>query len=322
MVVALAFGISWLIGKGIPPNADAGPPTQIEHTHSFGDWQITKEATCTETGTEMRTCECGYFEERELAALGHDYVDGKCSRCGETDPNYVPPCGHSSERKEITVEATCTQTGKAKIFCEECGEFLREEKIPANGHKFGSWQTTTSPTCTTSGTKYRICQNCSEKQSEEASALGHIYVNDQCSRCGKYNPSVYPLTVTMKSKSGEYVVDNATGQRTYAKLVWQSGSGTSGMISSNGMYFIATFIRNGTSKTIGNTSKVDTLFKPVVVTVSSTAMDLSSEYKSYFVNGKYTVQFKFIVSGKTYVSNKLEFDYNRNYAYWFTVSAS
>lgn len=322
LVVALAFGISWLIGKGIPPNADAGPPTQIEHTHSFGDWQITKEATCSETGTEMRTCECGYFEERALAALGHDYVDGKCSRCGEVDPEYVPPCGHSSERKEITLEATCTEPGKVKIYCEECGELLREEIIPANGHKFGNWQTTKEATCTTSGTKTRVCQNCSKKQSETIAALGHQYVNDQCSRCGKYNPSVYPLTVTMKYKSGEYVVDDPNGQRTYAKLVWQSGSGTSGMIGSNGMYFVAEFIRNGQTLTIGDTAKVDTLFTPVVYTVSSTAMDLRSEYNSYFVNGKYTVQFKFIVGGKTYRSNKLEFDYNRNNAYWFTVSAN
>ena len=321
LVVALAFGISWLIGKGIPPNADVGPPTQIEHTHSFGDWQTTKEATCAETGTETRTCECGYFEERELVALGHDYADGKCSRCGEVDPEYVPPCGHSSERKEITLEATCTEPGKAKIYCEECGELLREETVPANGHKFGNWQTTNSATCTTSGTKTRVCENCSEKQYDSIAALGHKYVNDQCSRCGKYNPSVYPLTVTMKSKSGEYVV-NANNKTTYSKLVWQSNSDTNGMIGSNDMYFVASFTRDGKTFTIGDNTKLDTSTKPVIVTISSTLMDLNSEYNNYFVNGKYTVQFKFIVNGKTYISNKLEFDYNRNNAYWFTVSAN
>lgn len=322
LVVALAFGISWLIGKGIPPNADAGPPTQIEHTHSFGDWQTTKEATCTEAGSETRTCECGYFEERELAALGHDYVDGVCSRCGEVDPEYIPPCGHSSERKETTLEATCTEPGKAKIYCEECGELLREETIPAKGHGILS-ETITAATCTQNGIDRHYCIYCNEKfETYETSALGHKYVNGTCSRCGKYNSSVYPLTVTMKYKSGEYVIDDPNGQRTYAKLLWQSGSGTSGMIGSNGMYFVAEFIRNGQTLTIGDTAKVDTLFTPVVYTVSSTAMDLRSEYNSYFVNGKYTVQFKFIVGGKTYRSNKLEFDYNRNNAYWFTVSAN
>ncbi len=203
LVVALAFGISWLIGKGIPPNADAGPPTQIEHTHSFGDWQTTKEATCTEAGSETRTCECGYFEERELAALGHDYVDGVCSRCGEVDPEYIPPCGHSSERKEITLEATCTEPGKAKIYCEECGELLREEIIPANGHKFGNWQITKEATCTTSGTKTRVCQNCSKKQSETIAALGHKYVNGTCSRCGATDSTTYRLKVS-SSKRGTY----------------------------------------------------------------------------------------------------------------------
>ena len=30
------------------------------HTHSFGEWQVTKEPTCEEEGIEVRTCsECG-----------------------------------------------------------------------------------------------------------------------------------------------------------------------------------------------------------------------------------------------------------------------
>lgn len=203
LVVALAFGISWLIGKGIPPNADAGPPTQIEHTHSFDDWQTTKEATCAETGTETRTCECGYFEERELAALGHDYVDGKCSRCGEVDPEYVPPCGHSSERKEITLEATCTEPGKAKIYCEECGELLREETIPAKGHGILS-ETITAATCTQKGIDRHYCIYCNEKfETYETSALGHKYVNGTCSRCGATDSTTYRLKVS-SSKRGIY----------------------------------------------------------------------------------------------------------------------
>ena len=47
--------------------------------------------TCTEPGLKENWCYyCNKFLGTEtLPALGHDYVGGKCTRCGEFDPNYV-----------------------------------------------------------------------------------------------------------------------------------------------------------------------------------------------------------------------------------------
>ena len=45
------------------------------HTHSFSD------ATC----TSPKKCSCGATEGK---ALGHDYIDEKCSRCGAVDATY------------------------------------------------------------------------------------------------------------------------------------------------------------------------------------------------------------------------------------------
>ena len=47
--------------------------------------------TCTEAGLKENWCyDCNKLLGTEtLPALGHDYVDGVCSRCGESDPNYV-----------------------------------------------------------------------------------------------------------------------------------------------------------------------------------------------------------------------------------------
>ena len=98
--------------------------------HAYGEWAVTKAATCTEKGEETRACtRCGAKETRETAvlghdyrtavtaptcteagytahtcsrcgfsyndseteALGHDYKDGVCTRCGAKDPDYVPP---------------------------------------------------------------------------------------------------------------------------------------------------------------------------------------------------------------------------------------
>ena len=54
-----------------------------EHTHSY-EWQTKIDATCISAGAEQGFCSCGASADREIPALGHDYVDGVCSRCGET----------------------------------------------------------------------------------------------------------------------------------------------------------------------------------------------------------------------------------------------
>ena len=65
--------------------------------HSFGDWKITKAATCTATGTKTITCSvCGKVETQTIAKTAHKYVNTvvkptytaqgytlhKCSVCG------------------------------------------------------------------------------------------------------------------------------------------------------------------------------------------------------------------------------------------------
>lgn len=60
--------------------------------HSWGEWEVVTPATCTEPGVEGRTCaSCGATESREIAATGHDFVDGACAACGEKDPSFVTP---------------------------------------------------------------------------------------------------------------------------------------------------------------------------------------------------------------------------------------
>lgn len=59
--------------------------------HDFDEWTVGKAATCTESGTESRTCaRCQETETRTVDALGHDFKDGKCAVCGAADPDYKP----------------------------------------------------------------------------------------------------------------------------------------------------------------------------------------------------------------------------------------
>lgn len=71
-----------------------------EHTHQFGEWMVTTEPTCTESGIKVRECECGYTERDGIPAAGHQWDAGMatkeptidtvgvktftCTVCGET----------------------------------------------------------------------------------------------------------------------------------------------------------------------------------------------------------------------------------------------
>lgn len=58
-------------------------------THNYQD--VVTDPTCTEPGHTTYTCSiCGdSYTDTLTEALGHDYVEGVCSRCGEPDPDYV-----------------------------------------------------------------------------------------------------------------------------------------------------------------------------------------------------------------------------------------
>ena len=56
------------------------------HTHSYGEWSVTTEATCNADGQQMRTCACGASETQTIPATGEhaydDEYDADCNTCG------------------------------------------------------------------------------------------------------------------------------------------------------------------------------------------------------------------------------------------------
>ena len=59
------------------------------HKHSFGEWEVEKEATCTESGERKRACSsCGEVQTERIDAKGHTIEDGFCTDCKEIFDPY------------------------------------------------------------------------------------------------------------------------------------------------------------------------------------------------------------------------------------------
>ena len=119
-------------------------------SHDMGDWETTKEPTCTEPGTQTSSCKkCNYTEPQTLPALGHKYIETViaptdttlggthhvCSRCGDEywtdftkDDTYAQTimpngetiyhyCTHNDLAAETTVDVGDGQT--LKVFLQD-----------------------------------------------------------------------------------------------------------------------------------------------------------------------------------------------------------
>ena len=174
---------------------------EVEHT--FSDWKITKNASCTDAGIKERICKvCGKTETQTIAKTGHKSVTDK------------------------TISATCTTDGKTEgSHCSVCGAVIKaQDTIKATGHKFGNWTTIKPATCTESGTQIRKCENCGATESKSLSAKGHTEVVDKaipatcttdgktegshCSVCNTVIKAQTTITATGHKSSG-WITDKA-----------------------------------------------------------------------------------------------------------------
>ncbi len=95
-------GVCGMCGEADP---DYVPP----HNHEYNS--VVTSPTCTEAGYTTYTCGCGEtYTDNEVAALGHDYENGTCGVCGESDPDYVPPV-ESTNKADFNTITTKNSSG-------------------------------------------------------------------------------------------------------------------------------------------------------------------------------------------------------------------
>ena len=133
-------------------------------SHIWKDGEMLLQPTCTTTGKKQMVCEnCGNLLEVEIPALGHNFVNRVCTRCGEAEPGCTT---HTYGDWVITKSPTCIAEGSKKRTCTVCG-VEKVETIPATGeHTYGDWVVTKQATCTADGTKTRTCTVCGAEQVE------------------------------------------------------------------------------------------------------------------------------------------------------------
>jgi len=164
-------------------------------SHQFnGSYTVTKEPTCTTTGTKVGKCtKCGAIVSTvTIPALGHSYgswtvtkaatctTDGSqkrtCSRCKNVETQTIKATGHTFNGSyTVTKEATCTTTGTKVGKCTKCGATVSTVTIPALGHSYGSWTVTKAATCTTDGSQKRTCSRCKNVETQTIKATGHTF---------------------------------------------------------------------------------------------------------------------------------------------------
>ena len=156
--------------------------------HTFGEWTVTTEATCTESGEEIRECSvCSFAEAREVVAAGHAYEavvtaptcteDGyttyTCTTCGDSyTADETEATGHSHE--SIVTDPTCTEQGYTTHTCH-CGDSYVDSYVDALGHNMGDWVVTYEPTCAETGLQRKDCSRCDNYETEEIAATGHSH---------------------------------------------------------------------------------------------------------------------------------------------------
>ncbi len=196
------------------PNTDS----ETKHTHEFGEWFTTENATCANAGVKVRYCACGEKQNETIPKLPHDVlidegVSPTCTTTGLTEGKHCFVCNEilvaqtvvdalaHTEVIDAAVPPTCTMAGLTEgKHCSVCnGTIVVQTVVDALGHT-ETVDTAVSSTCTATGlTEGKHCSVCNEVlvAQIETPKVNHSYddkYDEECNECGFIRDAECPHT--------------------------------------------------------------------------------------------------------------------------------
>lgn len=207
---------------------DAGCNDTVEadirksENHTYGEAVETVEATCSQNGISIETCErCGYEHQIdfgknpdnhsyetvasvEVTCQNPGYIDERCSLCGDEKHTDIEVCDHEYDDFVVDEEPTCYSEGSKSRHCkwyEQCHSSIDITSIGKTAHNY---EKTGEIVCTCKErTKVNyVCTICNQKKVETLYSYGpHNFVENiqpatfnqngtyskVCSVCNKYD---------------------------------------------------------------------------------------------------------------------------------------
>ena len=271
---------------------------EVEHTHSWDEGKITKEATCTRKGEKTYTCSaCGATKTEEIPLSEHKEVkdaavESTCTKAGKTEGSHCSVCGkilkeqketplkdHTWDEGKITKASTCTKKGTKTFTCTVCGK-TRNQEVSVVAHKFTTWKTTTAATALASAKQTHKCSTCGKTETRNyGNKLKPSIKVNISSILLKTSQKTTLLRVSGLAK-GDSIVSWKSSNTNIAKVYGRSnGTCTIQAGTRSGKAIITIALRSGLKKNITVTVQKTTV-KTTKITGVATSLKLKRNQKA------------------------------------------
>ena len=271
---------------------------EVEHTHTWDEGKITKEATCTQKGEKTYTCSaCGATKTEEIPLSEHKEVkdaavESTCTKAGKTEGSHCSVCGkilkeqketplkdHTWDKGKITKASTCTKKGTKTFTCTVCGK-TRNQEVSVVAHKFTTWKTTTAATALASAKQTHKCSTCGKTETRNyGNKLKPSIKVNISSILLKTSQKTTLLRVSGLAK-GDSIVSWKSSNTNIAKVYGRSnGTCTIQAGTRSGKAIITIALRSGLKKNITVTVQKTTV-KTTKITGVATSLKLKRNQKA------------------------------------------
>ena len=209
-------------------------PLTSSHTHNYSySSEVTKEATCTSSGTKVNYCSCGEYQIESIQSTGHSYdswiIDKaatcteageksrKCSVCGIVDSKIITATGHQWGEWSITSDTDkCGENVTVERYCSNCN--IGETNNKVKEHTWSSeYILETKASFEGDGSQYKYCKICNTIDYDSIVKIPKVKSVTLSNTVYKYDGKVKTPTVKVKDSTGKILVKGTDYTVSYAK---------------------------------------------------------------------------------------------------------